>query len=197
MITLTPLDIAKFWMLVKENKSTKIIRDAVNWYGHCWEWQGSFLDSGYGRIGFNNKSHRAHRISYYLYHGNISNEKIICHKCDNPKCVNPLHLYEGTNAENMEDRDKRKRRKSPGKHKGSSSQYHGVFLRKNKNSSIWRVVIGHKYKSYRLGVFKEEIEAAKAYNEFVVKLNETLPDNEKKPLNTIYIKRLLTEEHIC
>jgi len=183
MINISPLHIAHFWMSVSIDKSTKLLRDAKKVFGHCWIWKSSFFKSGYGRFFIHQKCYRAHRISYYLHYGNISNEKIICHKCDNSACVNPLHLYEGTPADNVKDRDTRKRRKNPGKHKNSSSKYHGVFLRKNKNSIMWRVVINHKYKSYRLGIFKDEIEAAKSYNEFILEFNKKLPDNEKKPLN--------------
>jgi len=73
----------------------------------CWLWMGkSFTDFGYGR--FNNggkfgKIEHAHRVSYKLFVGKIMKNKFILHKCDNPKCVNPGHLFIGTQKDNIMD----------------------------------------------------------------------------------------------
>ena len=69
----------------------------------CWEWVGCIGVWGYGQISFMGKSKSAHRISWELYKGEIPKGKLILHKCDNPACVNPSHLFIGTWGDNMKD----------------------------------------------------------------------------------------------
>lgn len=184
MKDLSPLDIAKFWMLAKEDKTTKLRYTHDKYLGRCWIWQGSFFLSGYGRLGINNKSYRVHRISYYLCYGEISSGNLICHRCDTPACVNPEHLFQGTARDNANDRDKKNRYIDPGKHKKSSSKYHGVhFFDEPENRKKWRVTITYNYKQKRIGRFLTELEAAKAYDKFIRKLNYFIPKHKKKPLN--------------
>lgn len=71
----------------------------------CWIWQGSFDRNGYGRIGRGQKKHWAHRAIYEVTHGvTVPSDKVVCHSCDNPKCVNPAHLWLGTRTDNMLDK---------------------------------------------------------------------------------------------
>lgn len=71
--------------------------------GDCWLWTASVDRKGYGMFGINRGNGRAHRIAWELANGPIPAGKQICHACDNPPCVNPDHLWLGTNRENMED----------------------------------------------------------------------------------------------
>lgn len=68
----------------------------------CWEWQGVMHHSGYGCFKDKGKFAYTHRASYEAFHGPI-NGLYVCHRCDNPKCCFPGHLFLGTHQENMDD----------------------------------------------------------------------------------------------
>lgn len=89
------LDAQRFW--------SKVARRAP---GECWEWIGSRFPRGYGRLKLNRKTAYAHRVSWELAHGvPVPDGLCVLHRCDNPPCVNPAHLWSGTMADNMHDRD--------------------------------------------------------------------------------------------
>lgn len=74
----------------------------------CWNWIGS-KNNGYGIFKLNYKKTYAHRLSFELNIGNIPADLQVLHKCDNPSCVNPNHLFLGTHQENMKDRNSKGR----------------------------------------------------------------------------------------
>lgn len=76
----------------------------------CWLWTVSLTDAGYGASFYRiYDNHRAHRISYRHFVGDIPDGMSVCHKCDVRSCINPTHLYVGTHDQNMKDKKERGR----------------------------------------------------------------------------------------
>lgn len=75
----------------------------------CWEWQASRNKDGYGIFQLRNRSRNAARVAFELTFGWEPRGECILHTCDNPGCVNPSHLFVGTQADNMKDMAKKGR----------------------------------------------------------------------------------------
>jgi hypothetical protein len=83
--------------------------EKVDKTGDCWVWKAHLLYNGYGRFSINLKTEYSHRVSWFLEYGEWPKGKHVTHICDNPACVRPDHLVLGTVADNMADRNAKKR----------------------------------------------------------------------------------------
>ena len=79
----------------------------------CWNWTASKSSGRYGKLEISGATLSAHRASYEVYRGPIPEGLFVCHRCDNPACINPDHLFLGTHADNMADKVKKGRHRTP------------------------------------------------------------------------------------
>lgn len=98
---------ARFWSRVDKSND-------------CWTWLALKNHSGYGLFSINDKMYRAHRVSYTISVGEIPTGLLVCHRCDNPGCVNPSHLFVGTDSDNRLD--------SKSKGRTAKGDRHGLHL---------------------------------------------------------------------
>lgn len=75
----------------------------------CWPWTAGKNEKGYGKF----QREKAHRVAYRLWHGVDAGEAMVCHRCDNPECCNPAHLFLGDAAANNADRTSKGRTRAP------------------------------------------------------------------------------------
>lgn len=106
----------KFWKNIKYVAIWKYFISSVEIDSNgCWVWNDLHCAQGYGKIRFWFAklvgNYKAHRLSFRMFKGKIKEGYLICHHCDNPPCVNPAHLYQGTHTDNNRDTVKRNRRK--------------------------------------------------------------------------------------
>lgn len=108
--------VTDFFQYVKDNH-------IVNEITGCWEWTGTLWANGYARTGIKYSKQtkgRAYRLTYELFKEPIKEGMIICHKCDNIKCVNPDHLFQGTEQDNLTDMINKGRSLAGSKHPNSA-----------------------------------------------------------------------------
>ena len=97
----------RFWAYVSRRRGK----------GVCWEWTGTVISTGYGKIHLGpGQPGLAHRYSYELHYGPIPAGLFVCHHCDNRRCVNPRHLFCGTQQDNVDDMEAKGRAVKRGAH---------------------------------------------------------------------------------
>ena len=138
-------------------------RIVVNENSGCLEWKGT-TNNGYGRITIGSRTDgtrrtvSTHRLSYILNYGEVPEGYDVCHKCDNPKCINPSHLFAGTRQENIDDREAKGRNNPPrgNEHPKAKLSDRDVFsIRKKRMQGMTFRAIAAEY-----GVNKKTIQDA-------------------------------------
>lgn len=97
-----------------ERLMSKIVKE-----GDCWLWLAARNNMGYGQIRIARRTVLAHRTSYELFVGAVPTGLCVLHRCDNPRCINPSHLFLGTMRDNTQDMCKKGRARN-----GSEGQTH-------------------------------------------------------------------------
>jgi hypothetical protein len=146
----------------KDHETVKKFMDKIKIKGDgCWEWAGSRTkysngsrkgQYGYGSFRHNGKNIGAHRMSHMLFIGEIPEGMCVCHRCDNPSCVKPAHLFLGTRGDNFRDAiSKGRAKKLPwmfGETHASAklTQFDVDMIRLALNSGVPGVKLAKKYK---------------------------------------------------
>ena len=114
----------------------------------CWNWIGAHLctttkhkNKPYGIIQINKKIYKVHRISYEIHYGISPGKMYVLHNCDNPRCVNPLHLRIGTHQDNMNDAVIRKRFPYNDNHWNCKLSINDIELIKKDNRSTYKIAL--------------------------------------------------------
>jgi hypothetical protein len=118
----------------------------------CWIWKRS-RNKGYGLLTFKGKTIKAHRLSYLTFVGEIPNNLFVLHNCDNPTCVNPKHLFLGTNQDNMKDMVN-KNRQAKGEDHGNSKL---VQEEVNEIRTLWSVELAVRAKGKNVQLTQKEL----------------------------------------
>lgn len=124
----------------------------------CWEWTGSRNPQGYGLFSVNSKPIAAHRFSYQHHYGPIPNEVKVLHRCDNPPCCNPKHLFDGSLGDNNRDRHAKGRDGSYDYYRGEShvaaklSQTDVLEIRQLRREGTTQVELARRFNTSRRNI---------------------------------------------
>ena len=110
--------------------------------GGCWSWNKATC-YGYGKLAYGRRQYRAHRVSWEVHKGQIPDGMSVLHRCDNPSCCNPAHLFLGTHDDNMADKvTKNRQAKGSGHGRAKLSESDVISIR---NSPLMGVALAEKY----------------------------------------------------
>lgn len=112
----------------------------------CIEWHGCANQKGYGMMVYKGRIHAAHRVSWQLHFGEIAEGLLVLHHCDNPCCVNPDHLFLGTNQDNMDDMKSKGRQRTPRGEESKRSKLTWAAVREIRASSAGLRALARRFK---------------------------------------------------
>ena len=126
----------------------------------CWEWKGYINQNGYGHIRIYGKGWYAHRYAYFLWKFDLSPNWCILHKCDNPKCCNPYHLFHGTRLDNNTDMRKKERQTR------KLTDEEIVSIRNDTFSTNKELATKHKVSDVQIGNIRKGVSWSDRYANF-------------------------------
>jgi len=130
----------------------------INSQDTCWMWLAATKEGGYGKImGNDGHFYLAHRVAYEMLIGVIPAGMLLCHRCDNPGCVNPSHMFIGTQADNLKDMRAKGRGNPP-----RGTRHPKARLTEQLVSQIRSDHRSHRQLAKVLGISKSAIGMAKA-----------------------------------
>lgn len=111
----------------------------------CWLWTKNRDKDGYGRVKIEGKSYRAHRVAFALFKDFANPRMMVCHKCDNPPCFNPDHLFAGYGSDNVRDAYRK------GRHSQKGERANGKKLSAAQVEEIKKLRATGRYSQKELG----------------------------------------------
>jgi hypothetical protein len=144
-------------MTDKERFMAKVVKDTYD--PQCWLWRAGKFSNGYGAFRHGGTRY-AHRASWLLFRGPITDGMAVLHSCDNRACVNPDHLWIGTYQDNLSDMARKGRA-----HRSPNGLPFGVSMHK-KRKKPFAANVCHRYKVHFLGYYATAEEAASVAADF-------------------------------
>jgi len=129
----------RFWSHVEKNGPIHQILGT-----RCWVWTG-VKQWGYGIISDAGKPWKAHRWSYRYHRGDLPDNLVVCHKCDNRECVNPGHLFLGTHQDNFDDMKSKDRSARGERHRNAKLTDEDVKFIRNYRGDMTRYDLADKF----------------------------------------------------
>lgn len=136
----TESDISRFYCYVKVGKPDE-----------CWEWLGGTAGGGYGVFWFSGRLIKAARFAFWFTTGVYPGKLNVCHSCDNRLCVNPKHLWLGTQQENMQDAAKKGH--LAGRHPGAKlteKEVHEIRARRESGISARQLAVEYNVTAWQI-----------------------------------------------
>lgn len=126
----------------------------------CWEWTGAKRKKGYGSFQWGGKPWAAHRAAWTMFRGPIPEGLVVCHRCDNPPCINPDHLFIGTARDNVGDAIAKGRRPRMQQVRRAIGENHGRALLTEDDVRFIRShrALGSRSLAMRFGVARSTVK---------------------------------------